>query len=279
MKEDFIRFKQYYQESAKKVPQDEFYHGSIMHKFKHSVDVLHMGQRIMKETPELNDRTEEFTVLAEKALLFHDVGRFEEAVKRCDAEQKGILIKASSNQYDHGEIGYNELKNVADYNDLRVLFAVRYHGKMMEDVFASDMWQEVLKSPNKDDVLKILYLVRDADKLANLWVIKEDNHLCKDTFYQQLTKEALNAPISSEVMKQFLEKKVVLFPTVYSFADAILRVLSWIFDLNYQKTIDIFVSKKYGEFLLSELAKYHKDKKDLADIREMMNAHFFGMLK
>lgn len=276
MREDFIRFKQYYQESANKVPQNEFYHGSIMHKFKHSVEVLHIGQKIMAETPELKDRTNEFTVLAEKALLFHDVGRFEEAVKRCEAEKKGILVKASSNQYDHCEIGYNELKDVADYNDLRVLFAVRYHGKMIEDAFASDMWQEVLKSPNKDDALKILYLVRDADKMANLYVIKNDNHLCKDVFYKQLTKEALNAPISPVVMEQFFQKKVVLFPTIYSFADAILRVISWIFDLNYQKTKEIFVNRGYGDYLLNELAKYHENAKDIEEIRKVVNSNLGG---
>lgn len=271
MRADFLEFKHYYQDVKQKFLADSFYLDFINHKFVHSVDVLHVGQTILSTTPELKNKTAEFKDYAQKALLFHDVGRFQEAFLRfqADNEQKGVA--ACSNLYDHGSIGYELLKNNPLYNDLRILFAVKYHGKMMEEVRSSLMMKEVELSPYEDDIIKILYLVRDADKLANLWVIKAENHLEKDIFYKQLTKEALKAPLSEEVKEQFFSQKTILFPTVHTFADRILYVLSWVFDFNYQVTKEIFAEKEYALFLFSLLVQYHKNQEDLDKIKKIIH--------
>lgn len=268
MREDLINFKHYYLANAPKVPADSFFRQSINHKYKHSIEVLNCGQEILQNTPELASVSAEFINLAEQALLFHDVGRFDEAVMRFEAAQQGNLTAEVLAQFDHGLIGYNLLKNNPRYNDFRILFAVRYHGKMMDDVKASVMWQEVQNSPQKNESLQIFYLVRDADKMANFQAAKNHNHLKEDIFYKQLTDVAKTAPLSENVKTQFFAGKVILSSTITTFADRLLQVLSWIYDFNYQYTRTVFLKDGCAQFLFDELAKYHTNKNELQKIRE-----------
>lgn len=268
MREDLINFKQYYLKAESLIPADSFFRQSINHKYKHSIEVLNWGKKILQNTPEFTDVSAQFTKVAEQALLFHDVGRFEEAVKRYEVAKYGNLTADILAKFDHGLIGYDLLKNNPQYNDLRILFAVRYHGKMMEDVKASAMWQEVQNSPQKDDILQIFYLVRDADKMANFQAAKNYNHLQEDIFYKQLNDDAKTAPLTPVVKGQFMEKKIILSSTVKTFSDRLLQVLSWIYDFNYQYTKTVFLKDGCAQFLFDELAKYHTDKNDLQKIKE-----------
>ena len=270
MREEFLNFKQYYREAMREVSEDSFYRYSIDHKFKHSVEVLHIGQTILHHTPELKNVSDEFMRLAETALLFHDVGRFSEAVKQYEAQKENVVITAASDTFDHGLLGYEILKHNSQYCDERILFAVKWHGKMMSKIMSSADWKKAQKSADFEDIKQILFLVRDADKLANLHHIKADNHLQKDLFFRQLSSEALNAPISPLVLKQFYENHSVLFADVYSFADRILYVLAWAYDLNYQTTKDIFKRQGYVAYLLDLLAQYHSNAKDVLKIKKVL---------
>jgi hypothetical protein len=57
-------------------------------------------------------------------------------------------------------------------------------------------------------------------------------------------------------MQQFKQHQTVLFKNVYSFADRVLMVISWIFDLNYQRTKELFVEEAFGVYLLDLLSEY-----------------------
>jgi HD superfamily phosphohydrolase YqeK len=184
-----------------------------------------------------------------------------------EAEQNHRLITAASNTYDHGLIGYELLKQNPKYNDPRILFALKWHGKTTSAVKASADWKEAEKRADFNDLKQILFLVRDADKLANLHHIKADNHLEKDLFYRQLTEAALQAPLSPKVLEEFYQKRTVSFLDVYSFADRVLMVLSWMFDLNYQTSVMIFNENDYAVFLVHLLKKYHHNAADITEIQ------------
>ena len=270
MREDFIAFKQYYREAIAKVPADAFYRQTINHKFKHSIEVLHIGQTILKETSELKKKSAAFKRRAEIALLFHDVGRFEEACLQYADETKNKVVSATTNTYDHGLIGYKLLKQNKKYNDARILFALKWHGKTTSAIEASKDWHKAAKEPHFNELKQILFLVRDADKLANLYHIKTDNHLEKDLFYRQLTNAALHAPLSPHVLNEFYQERKVSFANVYSFADRILMVISWIFDLNYEASRKIFKQNAYDVFLIKLLKKYHKNTADITAIKQFI---------
>ena len=254
MIQDFLELKKHYREALAELPKGSFYYFTINHKFRHSIQVLRAGQEIINNTPELADISPKLRQDAERALLFHDIGRFHETVCIYRDNLKNIEVAAGSNKYDHGFIGYDILKEIPQYNYLRLLLAVKYHGKMMEQVKASDLWKEAEKSPDENAIKQILYIVRDADKLANLKVHKENNHLKEDSFYKQLSPEAKTAGISPQVMEQFENHQVVYFPTIYSYNDRVMMVLSWLFDFNFQYTRTVFLNDGYADYLLNELA-------------------------
>lgn len=265
MRENFLELKKYYREAVAQLPVDSFFKQSVDHKFKHSITVLNIGERIIKETPELNSQPESFKNLARIALLFHDVGRFEESVKRYNTPN----LKADArilNQYDHALIGYQKMKSNPRYNDIRILLAIRCHSQMMADIKKSDLWKEAENSQHFEEAKKILYLVRDADKLALLQKIKQEDRLRKDIFFKVLPQEALKAGISEKAKQQFFARQTILSSTVASFADRILQVLSWIFDFNYQISSAIFKKEKYAQYLTELLAEYHKPSEEVVDI-------------
>lgn len=267
MIQDLVIFKQYYQKAAKVIPRSSFYYGTLNHKFKHSIDVLNIGKDILFNTPELAKVDENFIDFAQKALLFHDVGRFKEAVNRYRREAKGLPVFELKT--DHGLRGYNLMKKTPPYDNMKILFALRYHGKMMEQILHSSLYKKIAKLAEKEDIMKILYLVRDADKMANLYRIKNDGHLKEDIFYRNLNDSNRNDILSDNVKQQFLKKQVILSPTLRTYADRILQVLSWIFDLNYIRTKQIFVEQEYDKFLIDELTKYHHSAIDLQTIAKL----------
>lgn len=228
----------------------------------------------MRYTPELADKDSVFCDLAQKALLFHDVGRFEEATLRCNASRNGSGLNSLLDAYNHGEIGYKLLQNLPSYNDMRILFAIRWHGEMRQNILASEMYQNIKNSPQFDDIILILKLVRDADKLANLLVIKQQDHLRQDIFYKQLSPEVLNSGLTAKVKTDFLAKEVILSADLKSFADRILQIISWIYDLNYQTSKEVFRQQQYGSFLLDMLKQYHHDLKDIEEIATCLQHAF-----
>ncbi len=270
-KSDFIILKQYYREATKQVPTDSPCKQTLDHKFRHSIEVLRQGNTILAHTQELQNQNKIFRDLAQRALLFHDIGRFEENVRIFNARHNGTEITAMSDTYDHGVIGFELMQNRPPYNDMRILFAIRWHGKNLEEIYASDMYRQIKDSPLYGDIMQILFLVRDADKLANLYAAKEQDRLRHDLFYEQLPEEVLRSPLSAEVKAQFANGKTVLSPTLHSFADRILQLLSWIYDFNYPATKDIFKQNKYAEFLLDLLSQYHRNPQDLQQISSAIN--------
>lgn len=142
---------------------------------------------------------------------------------------------------------------------------------MMEDVVNSVMFDELKDTPYFKETMLILRLVRDADKLANLRVNKELDHLRQDIFYKQLSAEILNAPISTDVMNRFLSHQVIISSSLRSFADRIIMVISWFFDLNYKISKKIFKQQHYADFFLEMLSQYHKNPRDITQIKDCIN--------
>ena len=273
MVEDFIELKKHYQKALSQIPLNSFYHFSLNHKFRHSIQVLRAGQEIIANTPELKDATSEFKHAAEQALLFHDIGRFHEMVCIYRDNLKNITVNARTNKYDHGIIGYKILKKCPQYNNLKLLLSVKYHGKMMEQVRTSDLWREAEKTPDEKAIKQILYIVRDADKLANMRVIKATGHLKEDMYYKQLSPEAQKAGISPKVMEQFENHDVILFSTLKSYTDRVMMVLSWIFDFNFQYTRTLFFRDGYADYLLEELLKTDVSSDTIQKLKDIMEAY------
>lgn len=268
---DFVNFRKYYKQASVQLPKKDFYQDFITHKVVHSAQVLRMGVKIIKQTPELTNKTPNFIETAERALLFHDVGRFAEGVLRWQAINQKEEVAASSLKFNHCELGYHTLLENPTYNDPRILAAVKFHGMMLEDVYKTSEWKNFMTLPQNDDIKQILLLVRDADKLANLFVIKNEQRLYHDIFYKQLTEELHKAPLSKETVQQFFANQVIRFQTVKSWADRLLMVLSWIYDINYPVSHDICCKMGCFEYLLTELERINPDSQLQKEIADRVN--------
>lgn len=274
MKDLIDDFKLFYQDTLTKVDNNTFYINNIKRKYIHSIRVLAVGNKIRNKTKILSDNSsKDLELIAIKALLFHDVGRFLESIMRYNNEKNNKLSPVWDRKLNHGLIGVKLLKNNPKYNDKRILFAIKYHGEMIEKALNSKEYREEKNKKLKKEMLHILYLVRDADKLENLYRIKNHNNLKKDVFYKQLSDANKIAPLSEKVIKQFLSQKVVRFSSVKSYADRVLMVLSWFFDLNYSESIVISKENKYKDYLLNELKKYNKDIILQANIQKILNKY------
>lgn len=226
-------------------------------KYRHSVQVLMIGREIAARDEELKKESAGFHALGEKALLFHDVGRFMEIYKMYQDNVFADHGSWFSKRYDHGVLSYEMMKDEPGYNDVRILAALKHHGHMMEKFERDPEFQNLSDSEIERQMRAILGWVRDADKLANFYIQRYEDNLKKDPFFVTMSEEVRQAPLSSDVVAQFEAGQVILTGTIKSYCDRLLCCLSWIYDLNYKASYQLCAEHGYFEMLLDLLAEYN----------------------
>lgn len=266
------KFKPFYEQ----VKSDKECLQFVTKKYRHSMQVLQIGEEIAKRDNLLQQESVEFLSLGEKALLFHDVGRFAEAGKMFEENMFANHDSWFSKKYDHGVMSYEMMKNEAGFDDVRILAALKHHGHMMEKFYEDEEFTFVKDAEIKREMTAILKWVRDADKLANFYIQKYEDNLKKDPFFVTMSEQVKNAPLSEVALAQFDAGKVILTSTITSYCDRLLCCLSWIFDLNYKASYMICAEQGYFEMLSAVLAEYNHNEelqKHIADrIRHELSA-------
>lgn len=158
-------------------------------KYRHSVQVLTIGREIAARDEQLKKEDAAFHALGEKALLFHDVGRFMEVYEMYRNNAFADHGSWFSKRCDHGLLSYEMMKNEPGYNDVRILAALKHHGHMMEEFYADPEFQDVADPETGRQLLAILFWVRDADKLANFYIQRYEDNLRKDPFFVTMSEE------------------------------------------------------------------------------------------
>lgn len=196
----------------------------VEYKYNHTYRVVSYAKQIADS---LNLSKEEYN-RASICALFHDIGRFPQ-IRDYDTYSDLISI-------DHGDKGY-EILNELGYDDEIVKTAVKYHNK---------------KEIPKFDELTDLHckLVRDADKLDIMlyFMNKEiDKNILPDYSVKELFKE-----------HKLLDNK----DKDTDFEEAISHLV-YIFDINYNKSIEILLENNYIETKLNNIR--NENNKDLID--------------
>ena len=169
-------------------------------KYKHTYRVVGYSKELAKS---LDLDKEEFN-RASICALFHDIGRFSQ-LKEYNTYMDGV-------SFDHGDRGYEILKE-NNYDDDIVLKAVKYHNK-----------KEV---PNFDELTNLhCKLVRDADKLDIMIALTNEEFNKK----YKISEEVLNCFKNHEQVNNELDD--------VDFND-FLKSLGFIFDINFNRTIEI----------------------------------------
>lgn len=271
---DLILFGKKFRPLFDTVKDSEFCRQFAAKKYRHSVQVLMIGREIAARDEELKKESADFHALGEKALLFHDVGRFMEIYKMYQDNAFADHGSWFSKRYDHGVLSYEMMKDEPGYNDVRILAALKHHGHMMEKFEQDSEFHNLADWEIERQMRAILGWVRDADKLANFYIQRYEDNLKKDPFFVTMSEEVRQAPLSADVVAQFEAGQVILTGTIKSYCDRLLCCLSWIYDLNYKASYQLCAEHGYFEMLLNLLAEYNHD----ADAQEKISARIRGCL-
>ena len=185
--------------------------------------------------------SEEEKYLAKIIALYHDIGRF----KQYQEYQTFSDYKSK----DHGSLGVEVIKENKLVEDLKqdyqniIYKAIEQHNKAVidQDYFASE--KEILFAK----------LIRDADKLDifNIFVERYENGSQKDF----IIKLSTDPKISDEVYEKVLNKEAINYDKLETLNDLKMMQLSWVYDINFDKTIEIIKDRKYIDTIYNSMKK------------------------
>lgn len=221
------------------VKQFDIKNHNIMDKFHHSYRVMEYAKEIGKH---LNLKEKDMNLLMMCSLL-HDIARFKQVTEYNTFDD----LKS----FDHGDIGCQILKENKfiekftknkEEQDI-ILFSVKNHNK-----------KEIIDGTKKEVMFS--KIVRDADKIDIM--IEQGNILTKD-----------NLIINEALLEEINDNKLCSNINVKNEADSIIRMLSFIYDINYHKSFEIILENKIIENKI-ELLKIYTVNKDLEKLKEKL---------
>lgn len=261
-----LLYLQYYQ-CMEVVHSDKFYSSYAEEKIRHSLQVAGAGNYLLRHIDRFKNKSPEYIEMVRTAVLLHDVCRFTEISKLF----KGIK------QYDHGVAAYEFLERTPLFDDIRIRLPIKHHGHLIQDLYDDDEYQN-LPDDLREEVKKIAFVVRDADKIANFKMITHEPDflpLFMD-INRQLTPEDL--AISDHVKQNAFVENTIQKP-FYTVGDRIALLLSWFMDINYRASLDYCDKLGVTTLLFKMFDKYCGDTefklKYTAFIQNHLNTHRF----
>lgn len=209
-------------------------------------EILNIGAQLRLNDDELR--------LAEIIALLHDVGRFEQISR--------YQTFMDSKSVDHAELGikilkqFDVLKQFDDSIKELIFCAIKYHSKPS------------LPVDEKENCMFFSRLIRDADKLDILKVVTEYYHRKEGEKNGNIVLNLPDTPgISEEVYRNLMNKSIVNIEHVTNLNDFKLLQAGWIFDINFQPTLDIIKQRCYLEMIREVLPEI----KEIDEIFDFIN--------
>ena len=258
LKKELQFYKSVYRQNLFCLQGDKTWQEFAVKKYIHSIQVLQTGRQILEAETQLSSLPAEQKHLIESALLFHDIGRFKEACHMHDIRFDGSGKSWFGHKFDHGMVSAEIISSEPAYNDWRLILPLRHHGHLIEALYADSDYQR-LNANSKQEVNTIISVVRDADKLANLYAIKYKDNFRKEPFFLTCSEELKFAPASPGVLHDFLNRQAVKTMDIRSWTDRILCTLAWIHDFNFRSSVKILQREQYHRTLFKELDIYTPD--------------------
>lgn len=264
MKRADLKFlKEEFQTAMNEVVGNDFYTSILKRKFTHSKRVLENGINIINhDIPEILKQPR-LVQQCEQALFFHDIGRFEETVNLYKDELINTL-----KHYDHGILGAEILAKNENYNDIKIILAIRHHGHLIEEFYSDKDFQK-LPSALQTEAETMIKIVRDADKLDLFYLQKYYDNVEKDYTFTKFIDKQKFGHLTPKVLEQFFSHQPINHRLMKTFSDRILGCISWKFDFNYPLTAQIYEQEEYQQMYIELLKKYCPDKKVINLISEI----------
>lgn len=197
-------------------------------KYNHSYRVKNRSLEIAKYL-NLND---EDTYLASLIGLLHDIGRFEQ-VRIYDSF-------IDSETVDHADLG------------VKILFEDGIIRNFISDDNYDNIIYTAIKNHNKLNIESGLYertlmhskIIRDADKIDILYI---------QSCTSEYNFDEDGSSVSDDIREEFYEHKCVNNLKIKNKTDRILRILSFIYDINYKYSYKYIYENKFLDYLYNKL--------------------------
>ncbi len=233
-----------YQSNLSKITTD-YQREFMKEKIRHSYQVLGYGNLLLRSEKCFQQLLPLEVDFLQAVVLLHDVGRFYE-----------IIEKYAGRAVDHGVYGAEYLSRIEDFNRSECLLPIRHHGHLISQFYADRDYLR-LSDELKEKVRNAGFLVRDADKLANLYLLSHFFAEVEDVFFAAYCfEQPYNKAITPAVWDDFLSHCSVKRGNVQNFADMALFFLAWIYDLNFKSSFCFLQRMKIVENLISAFGKF-----------------------
>lgn len=259
-------------EKAKKLLVAEYHQnfeavrGSLFHetymneKIRHSFQVSGAGNGILAHEPYFAAKSNQFIDVARTAVLLHDIYRFREV----------RLLFETGQKIRHDILGAEFLEKTADFNDLLIWLPIKYHGQMIER-FYEDATYLSQDEKTQDELKHIAFAVRDADKIANWYLLAHAWEPIKSVWLKHPDDfSAAQTKINDVLWAYFARAEVAPNNLRDTNAEVLISVLCWLFDMNY--TYSICFCKYHDLFggLCDILRKMGVDEAKIAQVYHVM---------
>ena len=200
----------------------------VKQKYKHSYEVLEMGQELIAGDEQLSSFSEEIQEVMNIVSILHDVARFHEI-------GKGI------GGAPHGNYGaYDILQAIEGIENPLILLPIKYHDK-----FNFDGLKEEIEGLGLTEQSNLIFLIskfiKDADKMANFRFFKKVKYISH-------TRER-ELHLSNDVLEQFRENKLIDNNICKTVFDIAINFISWQFDLNLDISKKVLIEEKVNKYL------------------------------
>lgn len=238
-KHEFIRYTENYN------LQNEHIKG----KQEHSLRVMEISKQIAKGLKLSQQEIDIATLIG----LLHDIARFDQYTKyNTFKDLKSV---------DHGDLGAEILKQelrkyieTNNYDDI-IIKAVKNHNKF-----------KIEEGLTQEELLQA-QIIRDADKIDIFYESVE-------MFWKGKEQEVENSKISEEVIAQIKSHSQTMRKAEESPIDNTMRVIAFIFDINFKQSFQIIKEEDYINKILDRydfIDEYTKQK--VEEIRKIVNEY------
>ena len=218
-------------------------------KIKHSYQVLGAGNFILKHEPCFQNCSKKELSLLQATVLLHDIARFDEALK----QSQNIHI-------DHSICGAEILSMLKEFNYPEITLPIKHHGHLIEQLYEDKEYKKLPKE--KQNIIKRnAFLVRDADKIANFYLVMNEFDAIKKLFFAENNfKDAHNKNITPSILEDFMSCRSINRSEEQNLADHALMIIAWIYDLNYKTSITFMQRTKIIDRLFTLFSQFWKAK-------------------
>ena len=240
------------------VKESDYHRAFVNEKIRHSLQVSGAGNGILAHEKYFLNQPNDFIDICKTSILLHDIYRFREIL---GSFENGIKI-------DHSLKGAEFLEKTTDFNNIFITLPIKHHGHMIEKMYEDEAYKN-LDIQTQDIIKHIAFAVRDADKIANWYLLTNEFDDIKDVWLPYPDDfSAEQAKINDELWAYFTNDTVAPNTLRQTNADCLMSIICWLFDMNYSYSIFYCQKLKCFDGFYKLLRKFNvsKDKIDTVSI-------------